>query len=64
MQDGKLPIGTCIISGTLRDGRPRYTYYISPKKFYEYTGALVEGYYKIVGEDKKIEEAQKRNKAG
>lgn len=51
MQTGKLPIGTCIESGTLPDGRARYTYYITPKLLYEFTGALVEGYYEIVGEE-------------
>ena len=39
---GKLPIGCAIPTGE-KNGRETYTYYISPKLFWEYTGALVEG---------------------
>ena len=38
-----LPIGDAIPTGKDKKGRDTYTYYISPKLFWEYTGVLLDG---------------------
>lgn len=56
LQKKELPIGYAIETGeTTRDGRPKYTYYISPKLIYEQSGVLIPGEYEVVD----IEEGRK-----
>lgn len=43
LKRGILPIGNAIPTGRDKKGRDTYTYYISPKLFWEYTGVLIEG---------------------